>query len=64
MSTTDKFAIARLEAAIDCILAAERFATDEGAVAERFAHRAYRLMEAALCSLKGEEDPFAKDPVY
>ena len=61
---TNKFAIDRLEAAIDCILAAETLADAESNVAERFNHRAYQLVTAALFSLKGEEDPQAAEPVY
>ena len=61
---TNKFAIDRLEAAIDCILAAETMAEDEGEVATRFSARAYQLVTAALYSLKGEEDPHAAEPVY
>lgn len=62
MST--KVAQTRLEAAIDCILAAETFATEDSPLAERFSHRAYLLVTAALSSLKGEEEPHASEPVY
>ncbi|SFI59666.1 hypothetical protein [Aerobium aerolatum] len=61
---TNKFAIDRLEAAIDCILAAETLADAESNVAERFSARAYQLVSAAIYSLKGEEDPQAAEPVY
>ena len=62
--TTNKFAIDRLEAAIDCILAAETMAMEDSPAATRFSHRAYQLVTAALFSLKGEEDPQANEPVY
>ncbi|RIK87544.1 MAG: hypothetical protein DCC69_03680 [Hyphomicrobiales bacterium] len=62
--TTNKFAIDRLEAAIDCILAAETMAMEDSPVATRFSHRAYQLVTAALFSLKGEDDPQANEPVY
>jgi len=61
---TNKFAIDRLEAAIDCILAAETMAMEDSPAATRFSHRAYQLVTAALFSLKGEEDPQANEPVY
>jgi hypothetical protein len=60
----NKFAIDRLEAAIDCILAAETMATEDSPLATRFSHRAYQLVTAALYSLRGEEDPQASEPVY
>lgn len=62
--TTNKFAIDRLEAAIDCILAAGTMALEDSPVAERFNHRAYQLVTAALFSLKGEEDPHAAELIY
>ena len=62
--TTNKFAIDRLEAAIDCILAAETMATEDSPLATRFSHRAYQLVTAALFSLRGEDDPQASEPVY
>lgn len=58
------FAIERLEAAIDCILAAEMMATEDSPVAERFNHRAYQLVTAAIYSLKGEKDPHAAELIY
>lgn len=62
--STNKFAADRLEAAIDCILAAQTFATQDSPLAERFSTRAYQLVTAALYSLKGEDDPHAAEPVY
>ena len=58
------FAIERLEAAIDCILAAEMMATEDSPVAERFSHRAYQLVTAAIYSLKREDDPHAAELIY
>lgn len=62
--TTNKFAIDRLEAARDCLLAAGELSDAASDVAERFNHRAYQLVTAALFSLNGEEDPHAAEPVY
>ena len=49
--STNKFATDRLEAARDCLLAASELNDTASDVAERFNHRAYQLVTAALFSL-------------
>lgn len=61
---TSTFATDRLEAARDCLIAAGELTSKDVVTAERFNHRAYQLVTAALLSLKGEEDPQAGEPIY
>lgn len=45
----------KLVVALDCILAAEELASKDVFTAERFCHRAYELVDAALHAIRAAE---------